>query len=264
MEFIDVNCMIGKWGFSNLHFSSATDLTIEMSRLGIDQALVFDSRAWLYDPDSGNNMLLSETIEHDNLIPVMVLTSLIEQEFHGRRKIYDFMLQNHIGAVRLFPSDHNYTLNPWNVEKLFSAAEEMCIPVFIEGRPITGTIEPYYSQIFELTSIYKNTPIILVSIGYSSLRIIFELLDKCPNIYIDTSTFITFRGIEGIVKNFGSGRILFGSRMPFMEGGVSLGRVIYSDIKQEDRENIAGRNIKRLLQNNKLFLPKKGVISNEE
>jgi uncharacterized protein len=264
MEFIDVNCMLGKWGYGNLHFSNAVELSEEMKRLGINQALVFDSRSWLYDPKSGNYMLLTETVDYDNLIPVMVLTSLIDQEFGGRQYLYDFMMKNHIGAVRLFPNDHNYTLNPWNVDKLFSAAEEMCIPVFIEGRPVEGTTDAYYSQIYELSRVYKNTPIILLTTGYRSSRIICELMDKCPNFYIDTSTFINFRGIEDTVKNFGSERILFGSRMPFIEAGASLGRVIYADIKRQDKENIASRNIKRLLNNNKLFTPKKGVVLYEE
>lgn len=59
MEFFDVNCMIGEWGSENLHFKTACELTEEMDRLGIGKALVFDSRSWLCDPKTGNDILMS-------------------------------------------------------------------------------------------------------------------------------------------------------------------------------------------------------------
>ena len=253
MEFFDINCMIGEWGFGNLHFKSAGELSEEMGRLGIGRALVFDSRSWLYDPKYGNDILVEETRGYDRLIPVMAVTSLVEHEFGGEDHVYNYIMENQIGAVRLFPNDHGYTLHSWNTGRLFSLLNEIHMPVFLECRPVDGAIDCLYGQICEIASQYRDTPIVLLSAGYRSLRILYELFDKCPNIYIDTSTFITYRGIEDVVKHFGAGRILFGTRMPFMEGGVSVGRLIYADIALEEKEHIASVNIQRLLNDMKLF-----------
>ena len=135
------------------------------------------------------------------------------------------------------------------MEQLFSLLDEMHMPVLIEGRGLSGSLESYFPHIFELAGRYKNVDIVLLTVGYRNLRTIYGLFDKRPNIYIDTSTFITFRGIEDVVRYYGSERILFGTRMPFIEGGVSVGRLTYADLEASDKENIAYRNILRLLGN---------------
>lgn len=253
MQFIDINCMIGEWGYKKLRFKTAAELNLEMERLKIEKAFVFDSRAWLYDPNKGNEMLIQSINGYSNLIPVYVLTSLIDQEFGGKDRISALLKENNVGAVRLFPLDHTYTLNSWNIDKLYSIADEASIPIMLDCREDGGTLDNYFSMIYNIASTYVNTPIILLTIGYRNLRILYDLFEKCPNIFVDTSTFITYRGIEDVVKNFGSERILFGTRMPFIDGGVSVGRLIYAEIDQKDKENIAYRNILGMMKKNKLY-----------
>lgn len=248
MEFIDVNCMIGDWGYGKLKFSTACDLKIEMDRLNIKKAFAFNSSAWLYDIKTGNDMLLEEIEGFNCIIPVMVMTPTIKQEFEGRKKVLNYIKKNKIGAVKLFHLDHNYTLNMWNIESLFTLLDEISMPVIIECRQMAGLIDNSYNEIFNIASRFRNTPIILVTTGYRSNRIIFEMMERCPNIYIDSSTFTAYRAIEEIVKYFGSKRVLFGTKMPFIEGGVSVGRIIYAEISKEDKLNIANMNIKRLLK----------------
>ena len=245
MQFIDINCMLGEW-IHNLRFKTAEELQEEMKRLNIVDSFVFHSRSWFDDAREGNDSIVSETKAHKNLIPVISLTSLIEQEFGGRNAIIDFIKANEIGAVKLFPSDHSYTLNPWNIEKLFSILDELKMPVLIECRPRSGSVD--YNEIYETARIFKNTPIILLTVGYRGLRVFYEIFERCSNIHIDTSTFITYHGIEDVVKYFGPERILFGTRMPFIEAGVSVGRIIYADISQKDKEKIASGNALELLK----------------
>lgn len=247
MQFIDINCMIGEWKY-DLMFKSAVQLQDEMQRLNISKSLVFHSSAWLYDPKAGNEAVIAETKASGGMIPVISLTSLVEQEFGGAGAVVDFIKSNGIGAVRLFPNDHNYTLNAWNIDKLFSILDGLRIPVLIECRPMEGAIEASFPHIYDLARTYANTPIVLLTVGYRGLRILYDLFDKCNNIFVDTSTFITFRGIEDVVRHFGPKRILFGTRAPFIEAGVSVGRIIYADISPEDRERIACGNALDLLK----------------
>ena len=259
MKFIDVNCMIGEWIYKDLRFKDVQCLRAEMQRLRIEKSMVFDSRAWLYDPKVGNSMLLQTTSMYKELIPVIVLTPLIDQEFGSKESIYEYLKENKIGAIRIFPTDHNFTLNLWNIEKMFTITNEICMPVLLEGREREGTIDKYFTQIYEIAKTFKNTPLILLSVGFRNLRTLYNLFDSCPNIFIDTSTFLTYRGIEDVIKYFGSERIVFGTRMPFLEAGVSVGRIIYADISNKVKENIAYNNIYRMLHSNKLINDMKAV-----
>lgn len=253
MKFFDINCMIGEWGFKCLYFRTVDKLLYEMDRLGIENALAFNSRSWLYAPVYGNDTIVQQVSDCKRLLPVMVLTPLIDQEFGGREALTEYIRKNNIAAARLFPVDQNFTLNLWNVEKMFSLLDDLRMPVMIESREILGSIDRYFHQIFEIASAYKNTPIILLNVGYRTPRILYQLMEKCPNVHVDTSTLIAFRAIEDAVRYFGSERILFGTRMPLIDGSVSVGRVLYSDITTQEKENIAFKNISNLLSKHKLF-----------
>ena len=257
MQFFDINTMIGPWNFNDLSFKTAGELTHEMHRLHIEKAFVFHSMAKCYDPRVGNDFLYDEIKDNDNLIGAMVLTPLINTEFGGKEKVLSFMREKRIGAVRLYPIDHNYLLDVWNVQELFELTSEQSIPVLLDMRQHSGDLSSQYDKIYSIALQYPRTPLILLTAGYRHLRITLKLMEKCPNISLDTSTFIAFRGIEEVVRLFSSKRILFGSRMPFIEGGVSIGRIIYADISEADKENIAYKNAMNLLANNKLY--SKGV-----
>ena len=253
MRIIDINCMIGEWPFTPLRFQSAPDLLAEMHRLGIERAFIFDSRAWLHAPSVGNACLLEAVQPHPGLVPVLVLTPLMEQEFGGGQRVIESLERNGVGAVRLFPFDQSFTLNRWNIEKLFVLLDEASVPVLIECLTPGGNIDASLPQLFDLATAFPHTPIVLLNPGYRRLRIFYELFTRCPNLYMDTCTFIPYRGLEDFVRNFGSERLLYGSRMPFLEGGVSLGRLLYADISPADRENIAWRNALSLLRQNRLY-----------
>lgn len=257
MQFFDVNMMIGPWSFNDLAFKTAGELTHEMCRLHIEKAFVFHSLANRSDPKDGNDCLRDEIKGNDSLIGAMVLTPLIKAEFGGAEKVLGFMRENHIGAVRLYPIDHSYMLEDWNMEELFELTSEHSIPVLLDMRQNGGELSSQYDKIHNLAVRYPKTPLVLLTVGYRHMRITLKLLEKCPNIFVDTSTFITYRGIEEVVRYFGSKRIVFGSRIPFIEGGVSVGRVIYADISGDDKENIAYNNAMGLLAGNKLY--SKGV-----
>jgi len=258
LKFIDINCMVGEWGYKKLNITTPDDLVKEMKRLNIYKALVFDSRSWMHLPSLGNDIITKEVMNYKNLLPVMALTPLIEQEFGGYEQILTYIKRNKITAIRLFPTDHGYAISKLTMGDLFAFLEKIKIPVFVQcvGRMRGGSpanLENYYEQICELAYIYNELPIVLLTTHYSKTRMIYKLLSKCPNISVDTSGISYFNGIEDMVKYFGSERIFFGSRMPFNDGGVAVGRIIYSSLDYKDKENIAYKNAIRLLSKNEFL-----------
>jgi hypothetical protein len=249
MKFIDANCMIGPWRYREFRINSVKDLLNEMDRLGIEKALVYHSASWFWDPAEGNRILIKQSSEIERLIPVMAGSPLIEQELGGRKGMLEFICKNRIGGIRLFPNDHNYTLSKWNMISLFEITNQLKIPVMIEGKPNEGSIDKYFDSIVDLACSYKNTPVIISDLKLQYLRVLYPMMDKCSNIYVDTSTLYPFRGIEETVKYFGAHRILFGSRTPFIDTGVAVGRIVYSGLDKADRQKVAYGNIEKLVEN---------------
>lgn len=54
------------------------------------------------------------------------------------------------------------------------------------------------------------------------------------------------RGIEAFVNKFGSERLLFGTNYPMDNMGGPIASLFGAKISEDDRENIAHRNIERL------------------
>lgn len=238
MKFIDINGMTGPWHKGNLRFSSPQELKSEMNRLGIEKTLAFDSRAWLYNPHEGNEYTFSSYSETPCIFPVPVYTNMAEFELTGHRPEC---------CVRMFPSDHNYLFEPWSVDLLFSRLSGTETPVLLDCKPGQSGGRISYDSVFRVAQAFPKVPIVLLSIGYRSLRMLYPLMKKCENTFIDTSTFIPFRGIEFLVEALGAKRILFGTRMPFIDGGASIGRLLYANILTKDKELIAYGNAERIM-----------------
>ncbi len=58
--------------------------------------------------------------------------------------------------------------------------------------------------------------------------------------------------IEYMVKELGSERVLYGSDAPMRDPFPQFGWVVYADISEEDKKNILGRNMQRILSDVKL------------
>jgi predicted TIM-barrel fold metal-dependent hydrolase len=53
--------------------------------------------------------------------------------------------------------------------------------------------------------------------------------------------------IEDIVKHFGPESLLFGTNMPQYTGTAAVSLLTYADISREDKQAIAGDNLRNLL-----------------
>jgi predicted TIM-barrel fold metal-dependent hydrolase len=54
--------------------------------------------------------------------------------------------------------------------------------------------------------------------------------------------------IENFVQNFGASRLLFGTNMPRYTGTAAVALLTYADISYDDKNAIAGDNLKNLLK----------------
>jgi hypothetical protein len=156
----------------------------------------------------------------------------------------DSMLHNGVRTVRLFPKSHNFSLADWCSGRLLSRLEERRIPLFIWPR------ETNWESLYGVASRYPRLPLVLEQCeeeAYWNLRFVVPLLERCPNIYIETDKAHLYLGVDEIVRRFGSGRLIFGSHLPVDDPFASLMLVTDGDFPEDGKIEIAHANLDALL-----------------
>jgi len=242
MRFFDVNCMVGPNLGPKLPLERAADLVSLMGDYGIEKALVYHSTARFYHPREGNEALLRE-IEpfRERLLPCLVLLPTITGELGKGGDIARLLEESGAAAVRLFPAEHNFSLDEWCVGDLLSLLEERGLPLILEHG------QQGFGEIRAICQKHPKLPVILSTTGYRTSRTLYALLRDCPNFRIEISTFLVFRGIEEVVALFGPEKLLFGTRIPHQPPGAAMARVLYAEIDEQAKRAIAFENAAQIL-----------------
>ena len=247
LRFFDSNCVIGRRSIRRFgnpgegEFYSISDLLAEMDYSGIDEALVYHALAKEYSPMFGNRMLMDEIKDYPRLHPCWVVMPEGTGEMPQPEALVKEMLDNRVKAVRIFPSEHSFSLSDWSMGKLFTELEKHGIVAIIEIEQIG------WDGLHSLCSRYPNLPVIITNLGYRINRLLYPLLEKFKNLYVETSVYQIHKGVEEICRRFGAEKLIFGTKMPFFAPGPALSMINYSLISEEDKNKIANGNLKKLL-----------------
>ncbi len=245
MTIIDINFMIGRWPKEKLKFWSVEDLVKKMDYYHIDKAVVYSSMARKHSPVEGNIHLMNLIGNyHDRLIPSWV--ALPTWDIETGNRFIDDLKSNKVKLVRVFSKEHNYILDDWVCGSLFKDLELHYIPLLLDGEDVHST------EIHNICKNYPNLPVILTRPEYTNNRNIYKLFSLHSNFYLEISTYLVYGGIEDVVSRFGASRLIFGSHMPFQEGGAALTMVNYAEITAKERKMIFHQNFERILEGVKL------------
>ena len=104
-----------------------------------------------------------------------------------------------------------------------------------------------YPQVAEVAASYPNVPLILIEVNYRDLRTQIPLLQTFPNIHLSIGNrFTAHLGIEHLVKVIGVEQLLFGTGFPTAEPMAAAMPLIYADISESDKNQIATKNFENL------------------
>ena len=243
-RFIDCNCMIGKR--TSLPCFGPQDTAQIKSILvgnGIKRALVYHSLSIEYHPIEGNSMLLKEISGDDFFIPVWTVMPNHTGEFLMCEDLKHEIARNGIKALRLAPSagQLNYSISEWSMGEIYKLVQELGLPLMIDSDQIG------WDELYGLLNRYPGINVILTKVGYRSARYLYPMMDKCKNLFMDISMYKNHMGIEHLCRKFGSRRLLYGTAMPIFSPGSAKALILNADIAIEDKRNIAGNNILRLI-----------------
>jgi len=245
-HFFDANCWIGK---SNnlLPFSvwKPAEILDQMDYYGIEKVIVSHTLSRYYHPMIGNKLLLEEIKGEERFKGCFILLPPSTREMGSLDDYLNYMIKNDIYAVKLFPKSHNFSLQEWSIDILLRKLEERGLLLFIRGREID------WDMLYKICKRYPRLPIILEQPdeeAYWNGRILFSLLEKCENLFLEIHNSILYLEVDDLVKRFGADRLIFGSYLPVDDPNSSLMLITDGDFSEEDKEKIAHRNLENLLR----------------
>jgi hypothetical protein len=246
LDFFDCNMMLGtRSALKAGAIYKTCDIVKIMERCNIKEAAVYHCSALEYHPACGNTRLMDEIRPYSFFYPVWVLLPGATGDFEKGAKLLESLKSNNVRLARIFPGaqKHNFSIAKWNCGELFDMLDGGRIPLIVDINDFT------WDQLVEIAHSYRNMPLILSRVGYRNDRNIYKILEKYENVYLETSFYKVFLGIEKITEVFGAGRLIFGSDMPVHSGGSAVTLVTHAQISMKEKEMIAGGNLKKLMKN---------------
>jgi predicted TIM-barrel fold metal-dependent hydrolase len=113
----------------------------------------------------------------------------------------------------------------------------------------------FQAEMEDLANRYQNISFLLAHSGWTwkTVRTHVELAKNFPNCFLElTFTSVLNGSIEFMVKEVGSERVLYGSDAPMRDPFPQFGWVAYANITEEDKRNILGRNMEKIIAKVKL------------
>ncbi|MGE5531545.1 MAG: amidohydrolase family protein [Bacteroidota bacterium] len=244
LPFYDCNCVIGtrQWRHRTSP-ETLDDYLNDFEYYDIMAALVHHAYAVEYAQDYGNRRLLDEIADHPQLMPEWVVVPHWASEMAPPDELVAEMLQLGVRASRIYPASHGFSVIPEICGPLLSALQDARIPLFVDVAQLE------LNATVKLAKQYPELPVILCGVAWASDRTIFARFHEVPNLHLETWAFQGHRAYERFVNEFGSERLLFGTDLPNRSPGAARMMTCYEQISDQDRRNIAGGNLLRLLGN---------------
>lgn len=242
MHIIDINCAIGE-PMRSKRYSTAEGLLQWLDQYRIDGALAYHSEA-MREPEMGNSLMVQAAAASGGRLKLCLALnpSLESLGIPGEGTPLERLKKLRPSAVRIFPTEQLYPFDTFYAEEILQVCNQLCLPLIVDGTYDNC----FLTQLPNVCRAYPDVPIILLRFLYNRSRQYMPILKKLPNVYLDMSTHVDVGGMEEIVERFGSTNLLFGSGLPTYEPSGALGLLLYAQISDDHRENIASGNFLRL------------------
>ncbi len=249
--FFDANSMIGRYNlFRPGSFYTKERLLREMEYYGISEALVFHAVSMENSPQIGNQLTLKELVDTPFLHPVWTLLPAVPSETSPPEVMVQEMQRFNVRVARLFPLQFHFDLDDWCLGEVLESLSNRRIPVIID---YFDSFMPHsdrtdWRSVVEVCRRHPDLPVIITEFRFRTNRRLYQAMDKCPNLYIELSALWLFRAVESICRRFGAERLIFGTRLPIRDPSCALGMVNYAMISEEEKEMVAGKNLRKLME----------------
>jgi predicted TIM-barrel fold metal-dependent hydrolase len=242
---VDAHCHIGPWFAQSIPNHDITGLCRDMDRLGIDRALVSAMLAIGPDFRAGNRMVAELVARYPERFTGYVsinpnFPEAIEAELATYYNVAGMK------AIKIHPTFHRCALTDEKYRAVFEFAELRGAVVLSH----TWGIE-HIRAFDRIAALYPHGRFILGHSGgeLDAVELAMQIVAKHDNLYLDLAVSLQYEGIVELFCNrVGAEHVLFGTDAPLLDPRYEIGRIVYADISEADKEKILGLNIKRLIE----------------
>ncbi|HEX3724586.1 MAG TPA: amidohydrolase family protein [Pirellulales bacterium] len=240
LKFFDCNCAVGPYRTRVYRFAqTAGELIEELDFANIDRALVYHTAMRFDHPAVGNERVLQATAGQSRLSPTWAILPSHTREQPPVESLIKDMRGNGIRALRMFANDHRYFLDEITWGDQLAVYMERRIPLFVRAS---------LDKVAQLLRSFPNMVIVAGSQGANPLdRYGWPLIERYPNLMFETSGYLVDGGIEEFCQRYSASRLVFGSGYPDNSSGAAMLHLTHAEISDDQRRQIAGGNLARIL-----------------
>jgi hypothetical protein len=245
MRFFDCNAFFGLPMVRPLAPVPTTDdLLAAMDRAGVERALVWHIAQHDVSPQVGNRLLADEIGDQPRLTGCWTILPNQTREYPPVSVFLQQMRECGVRALRIFPGSHRFLANAVSMGDWLEALVERRIPLLVSLR---RGLE--WRDLYALLAEFPDLVCVICDHGCWGMDRMFRpLLERYPNVYVDTAQYLLDGGIEALVADYGARRVLFGSGFPESYIGGMMMALKHARIPDEAKVAIAGGNLARVLE----------------
>ena len=249
MDWFDCNCWYGVPKSPPLAPADTVEvLGSELQRAGIVRALVRNAAIWEESPEVGNRLTSDDCAGDERLVPAWGILPPHTGELGDVSEFLAAMRAAGVRALWAYPAKHRYVLNTTTMGGLLEELQDRGIPLFLARRELPGAME-VYELADRLLADFPRLQLVATAHGsWGEDRLFRPLMARYPHFAVDTSRYELDGGIEAICRAYGPERLLFGTNFPETPMGGPMLTLLHAEISDEDRALIAGRNLRRMLE----------------
>jgi predicted TIM-barrel fold metal-dependent hydrolase len=218
-----------------------------MEEYGIDRALVTHTYAKWHAPPTGNGMLAQEISGNARLAPCWVVLPAATGEVPPEEEQVAQLLAAGARAARLCPVAHRLSLEPWEVDRLLGALAERRVPLLLDMDNAHWSEARPWRFVEWACRTFPQLPLVLLREPQANLRTLYPLLDRAPNLVVETSYFQAHDGIAAVAERWGASRMVFGTGLPLWDPSLPVTGLTYAGLSPQDLAAVAGGTLRTLM-----------------
>ncbi len=255
-KIIDTHFHMGKYSTSFVN-TSYEDLAVQTVLKLNFKKIIITHTSFFMDPEIGIRETVKTIKKNKDFIYGYVVynPNHIEKSLKIIEKFFDKnntdTISKNIVGIKMHPEDHQCSIGDPRYEKLWKIASEKDIPILSHTwNPNVANKNQKFADALLFEKVAALNPRLKVILGHAGAKDyyyyeVIKMIKRCAskNIFVDLAGDIFYSGmIEVFVRGIGSGRVLFGTDIPWCDPLYQIINIINSNISDKDRENIFFNN----------------------
>jgi uncharacterized protein len=243
---VDVITFLGQSLFG--YGQSADELLARLDSVDVERAVICPIKPRAYHLSAANDLVGDAAAHQARFIPLARVDPNLEDD--AVRELERAV--GTLGARGLFlhPWEETFRVSDPRLDPLLTRCLDLHVPVMV------ATGYPWVSeaaQVGELARRFPGVPIVMTHGGQINISGLgqadaFAVLQRHPNVHIDTSGVYRQDFLEDVATQLGPERLLFGSNSPRMDIRLEVQRVRWLTVDDVSRELVLGGNARRVLK----------------